>query len=308
MITFKQVEALCEIVELGSFEAAAHKLNTTQSAISKRIKELESTFNLEVFDRHRRSARLTEKGEELYLYAKELLDKRDQIVERVSAKDVLVRRLRLGVTELTALTWLPQLIGAIKREYPRVIVDAEVELSATLRDRLAEGSIDLIIAPTTAATSEAHVSTRLASVDNVWMCAPELLPENRQIPLADIAQFTLLTQGRASGTGLIYSRFLQEHGVHIQRAPTSNNLLAQIGLTVSGLGVSYLPQACLGHLVTDGLLGIIETVPPLPPVEYSALYRSGHTYSLTKEVARLAVQCCDFGTLLLQPRRPRPTR
>ena len=44
MLTFKQVEALFWIVELGSFEAAASKLNASQSAISKRIQELESTF------------------------------------------------------------------------------------------------------------------------------------------------------------------------------------------------------------------------------------------------------------------------
>jgi DNA-binding transcriptional LysR family regulator len=303
MLTFKQVEALFWIVELGSFEAAANKLSASQSAISKRIQELEGTFNLEVFDRNRRSARLTEKGEELYLYAKELLERRDEIVERVSAKEVLVRRLRIGVTELTALTWLPQLMAAIKREYPRVIVEAEVELSSTLRDRLAEDSIDFIVVPG-ATLSEAYVSTPLASVENAWMCAPEMIPRKMPIPLPEISQFPLLTQGNASGTGMVYGRFLQDQGVHVRRVLTSNNLVAQIGLTVSGLGVSYLPRACLQHLVAEGVLGIIRTNPPLPPVEYSAVYRADHPYSLTREIARLAAQCCDFGTLLLQPRKP----
>ncbi|WP_322063272.1 LysR family transcriptional regulator [Paraburkholderia sp. J63] len=302
MLTFKQVEALFWIVELGSFEAAANKLNASQSAISKRIQELESTFDLEVFDRNRRTARLTEKGEELFLYAKELLERRDEIVERVSAKDVLVRRLRVGVTELTALTWLPQLITAIKREYPKVIVEAEVELSSTLRERLAEDSIDIIVVPGTAAT-EAFVSTPLATVENAWMCVPEMVPRKTSIPLAEISQFPLLTQGNASGTGMAYGRFLQDQGVHVRRMLTSNNLVAQIGLTVSGLGVSYLPVACLRHLITEGVLGVIQTKPPLPPIQYNAVHRSNHPYSLTREVARLAADCCDFGTLLLQPRK-----
>ena len=46
MITFKQVEALYWISELGNFAAAADKLNTTQSAISKRKNELESVFDI----------------------------------------------------------------------------------------------------------------------------------------------------------------------------------------------------------------------------------------------------------------------
>jgi DNA-binding transcriptional LysR family regulator len=297
MLTFKQVEALFWIVELGSFEAAAGKLNASQSAISKRIQELESTFNLEVFDRNRRSARLTEKGEELYVYAKELLERRDEIVERVSAKEVLVRRLRLGVTELTALTWLPKLIAAIKREYPKVIVEAEVDLSSVLRERLAEDSIDFIVVPG-AALSEAYVSRHLASVPNSWMCAPKLVPQGMPIPLAEISQFPLLTQGNASGTGMVYGRFLQDQGVHIRKVLSSNNLIAQIGLTVSGLGISYLPSACMQQLVAKEILGVIETNPPLPPVDYSTVYRSNHSYSLTREVARLAAECCDFGTLL----------
>jgi DNA-binding transcriptional LysR family regulator len=309
MLTFKQMEALYWIVQLGSFEAAASKLNASQSAISKRVQELESTFDLAVFDRTHRSARLTDKGEELFTYAKELLERRDQIVERVSAKEVLIRRLRIGVTELSALTWLPRLIAAIKETYPKVIVEAEVELSTTLRDRLAADTVDFIVVPA-APGSERFVSTSLASVENAWMCVPELVPSDATIPLADIAQFPLLTQGNLSGTGMTYGRFLSERGVNVPKVLSSNNLVAQIGLTLSGIGVSYLPKACLHYLVDDGVLGVIHTDPPLPPVEYVAMYRSDHAYALNGEIAKLASACCNFNSLLLQPRGPmrRPAR
>jgi DNA-binding transcriptional LysR family regulator len=303
MLTFKQIEALYWIVQLGSFDTAASKLNTSQSAISKRIHELESSFNLVVFDRTHRSARLTEKGEELFAFAKELLERRDQIVEQISAKDVLVRRLRLGVTELTALTWLPSLIAAIKETYPNVIVEAEVELSATLHDRLADDTLDFVIGPKSQASGP-FVSTPLASVENAWMCVPEMAPRQSSIRLYEMGQFPLLMQGKQSGTGLTYGRFLQENGVTAPKLLSSNNLVAQIGLTLSGMGVSYLPRACLQHLVDGGLLGIVQTVPPLPPIEYVALYRSDRPFALNSEVAKLAAENCDFSSLLLAPRIP----
>ncbi|KVR68989.1 LysR family transcriptional regulator [Burkholderia cepacia] len=301
MLTFKQMEALYWIVQLGSFDAAASKLNASQSAISKRIQELEGSFDLAVFDRTQRTARLTEKGEEMFLLAKELLERRDQIVEQISAKDVLVRRLRLGVTELTALTWLPRLIAAIKDAYPKVIVEAEVELSSTLRDRLSTDTLDFVVAPKSIA-SERFVSTPLASVENAWMCVPEMVPGRRPIRLHEMGQFPLLMQGKQSGTGLTYGQFLQENGVTAPKLLSSNNLVAQIGLTLSGIGVSYLPQACLQHLVDEGLLGIIRTTPPLPPVEYVALYRSDRPFGLNSEIAKLAAATCDFSSLLLAPR------
>ena len=44
MLTFKQIEALYWTVRLGTFAASAQKLHTTQSAITKRIQELEADF------------------------------------------------------------------------------------------------------------------------------------------------------------------------------------------------------------------------------------------------------------------------
>ncbi len=77
MMTFKQLEALYWIGQLGGFAPAARKLHTTQSAISKRVHELEQIFDTALFDRSQRSARLTEKGEEMFMLARKLLRERD---------------------------------------------------------------------------------------------------------------------------------------------------------------------------------------------------------------------------------------
>jgi len=301
MLTFKQMEALYWIVKLGSFEAAAARLNTTQSAISKRVQELERAFDIAVFDRANRSARLTEKGSEFFDYAQALLEQRDRVVERISSKTSLVRQIRIGVTELTALTWLPRLIAAIQAAYPRVHVEAEVDLTATLRERLAADTIDLIVVPQIHA-AESFAATVVGEVDNAWMCAPGFMPKRKTaISLTDVARFPLILQGTLSGTGHLYTRFLQEHGVAMQRVLTSNSLIAQIGLTLSGLGVSYLPKACVAHLVACEALDIVRTRPALPPVRYVALHRAERAHSLTADIVRLAAQACDFSTSLLDP-------
>ena len=59
MINLRQLLALHWIERLGTFERAAEHLNTTQSAISKRIQELEASTGLQLFDRSQRGARLT---------------------------------------------------------------------------------------------------------------------------------------------------------------------------------------------------------------------------------------------------------
>lgn len=300
MITFKQVEALYWISELGSFSAAAEKLNTTQSAISKRIHELETICNIELFDRTGRNSRLTDKGNELLMMSKGLLDKREQILEQMCSKDVLYKRFRIGVTELTALTWLPSLVKMIEDNYPRVMLEPQVELSSTLFTKLNDETIDMVIVPDVMEDVRYNIIP-LRSVENAWMCTPSYRSSNHSIDLQELSQLNVLTQGAHSGTGLIYDRWLSQHKITTSKSLTSNNLVAQIGLTLSGIGVSYLPLLALRPLVERGQLNIIETSPKLPHVRYAVIYRSGRNSQLYEDVASYAQSCCDFSKLLLTP-------
>ncbi|WP_223527392.1 LysR family transcriptional regulator [Pseudomonas sp. BF-B-26] len=297
MITFKQLEAIYWIVELGSFESAAMKLNMSQSAISKRIQELEDAFDMPIFDRSKRSARLTEKGTELFEQATEILRQRDYLLERISSKEVLVRRFRIGVTELTAMTWLPALVEGIRSAYPKVVLEPSVELSTELVAKLENDQLDLIIVPDIFADAR-FVSTPLSAVENAWMCAPSLHRGKQIMDMQAISSFTVLTQGGGSGTGLIYERWLTQNDVRVNRTIKSNYLIAQLGLTLSGVGISYLPRQCLSPLVNQGRLQVIETEPVLPPIHYIAVHRADRLQGLSVEVARLAARCCDFSRMV----------
>ena len=89
MITFKQLEALYWSARHGGFAQAAAQLDTSHSAISKRVRELEQLFDTELFDRSQRTARLTEKGEEMFVLAGRLLEQRDSAVEQFGKPEVM---------------------------------------------------------------------------------------------------------------------------------------------------------------------------------------------------------------------------
>ena len=299
VITLKQVEALYWIAELGSFEAAAMRLNTTQSAISKRIQELESRFDLEIFDRSRRTACLTPKGEEILQSARQLLDMRDGLLVQLGAQEAMFHRLRLGVTELTALTWLPILADRLRKRFPKLEIEPEVGLSRALYERLADRTIDLIIVPDVFTDPRFSVMP-VGKVENAWMYADGVMPLKRVFALTEIARQTLIVQGKDSGMGISYSQWFRTHGIDTPRTVVCSNLVAQIGLTVSGLGVSYLPRTCLSHLTDQGVLRLARTTPALPRIHYVAMYPSSRPADFLGEVARLSQACCDFSQLVLQ--------
>lgn len=297
MITLKQIEALYWIAQLGGFERAAARLNTTQSAISKRIQELESGLSIELFDRRHRGARLTAKGMELLRHGEEMLKLRNRILETKGVQDAPFRRFRLGVTELTALTWLARLMIDIRAAYPNVILEPEVDNTAALYTKLEDGEVDLIVVPDVYRHPRV-TSVILDEVENAWMCSAEMIPSTQAIPLADIAQFTVLAQGELSGSGIVVNQWLHDHGINLRKTLTTNSLMALIGSTIAGMGVAYLPRPCFQGLIDQGLLHIIRTQPSLPKIPYCAIYLNQGDTDFHALVVRLAQFSCDFSQAL----------
>jgi DNA-binding transcriptional LysR family regulator len=297
VITLRQLTALHWIERLGTFERAAEHLHTTQSAISKRVQELESTTGLQIFDRTQRGARLTATGEELLVIAREMLSLADRISSLKDGTPVITRRLRLGVTELTALTWLPRLIARLVEDFPGLTVEPEVDMSRSLHEKLMDDLVDLIIIPDTFTAPEV-TSTQLAIVENAWMAAPGLIAHSGVMELAELARYPVLVQGKRSGSGLFVNKWLGGLGIDLPKTLSSDSLTAMLGLTAAGLGVTYLPLECFRSLVDEGKLVIIKTNPELPTVPYMAMYRNDRPSAFVTEVVSRAAELCDFSRQL----------
>ena len=72
-LNFDQLRTLLEVVEQGSFSAAARRLNLTQPAISLQIRELERRFGVRLIERLGKQAHATVPGRELIEAAQRIL-------------------------------------------------------------------------------------------------------------------------------------------------------------------------------------------------------------------------------------------
>jgi DNA-binding transcriptional LysR family regulator len=84
-LNLDQLRAFVEVIERGSFTAAARELNLTQPAVTHQIQELERRFKVALVERFGKRAYLTQAGEKLIEHARNLL-------EEDSRDDAEVRR------------------------------------------------------------------------------------------------------------------------------------------------------------------------------------------------------------------------
>ncbi|MFT0546318.1 LysR family transcriptional regulator [Allopusillimonas ginsengisoli] len=292
MLTFKQIEALYWVVQLGGFSRAAQKLNTTQSAITKRIRELESDFDVQIFDRSGQKAVLTRKGQEVLDLASQLLSQRDLMLMKIQGFHTFSGVLRLGITEITAMTWLPDMIQQLRLLFPKLVVSPKIGMAAELQHHLLGGQLDMAVLHGEL-RHPSFESRHLASVPFAWVGSPNLVSPDKIYSPEDISNMSLIRQDAESGLNLIYDEWLSPYKAK-SNLFTINSLLAMVGLTVAGFGVSCVPINYFRNLVRAGKLVVVQTSKPLPESTYCAMYAKDANSVFYGEIVEIARAVCNF--------------
>lgn len=293
MPSVKQIEAFYWSGTLGSFVAAADRLNTTQSNISKRIQEMELTLGIEVFDRSKRAIRLTSKGEELMRASENFLRSHNSVSAVGAGAPNPTGPFRFGVTEAVALTWLPKFCAAVAEAYPGLVPMCRVDTSTQINLMLRERKIDLAIGTKLRIDADLQV-TELAAVDRIWVASPKLVTGNSKLSAAEFAQLPILGHGDTAAAEVIMNRYLREWGQTAKIVSACTNLTALARMAAAGMGITYLHKGVFDEEIRRGRLREVETEIVLPPLQYVAVHRDDPISPLTGLIARMAKDVCDF--------------
>ena len=128
----RQLAAIVAVADHGTFSAAARALYTVQSNVSGHVAKLERELGVSLVDRT--NGVLTEEGVRVVERARRVLHEIDDIAADIASLDDDVSGdARIGVIGTTARWLMPQLLGAIERQHPR------------LHPIVSEGSTNMIV-------------------------------------------------------------------------------------------------------------------------------------------------------------------
>ena len=118
-MNLKQLEAFVKIADSGSFSKAAKDLFLTQPTISAHITSLEKELNSRLFVRNTKEVRLSESGETLYTYAKQMLVLQNKIEETFATKEEKDQQcITIAASTIPAQYLLPEILVAFNEKYP----------------------------------------------------------------------------------------------------------------------------------------------------------------------------------------------
>ncbi len=137
------LKTFLEVARIRHFGKAAEALFVTQSAVSARIKLLESTLGVDLFTRKRNDIRLTPEGERLKRHAETIVRGWERARQELALDSTYSHALAAGcVLDLWSVMvrdWTLEL----RRRHPELALHVEVHSSEVLMQRLGSGLLDL---------------------------------------------------------------------------------------------------------------------------------------------------------------------
>jgi LysR family hydrogen peroxide-inducible transcriptional activator len=251
--SLRQLRYLVVLSEKLSFRQAAESLFVTQSTLSAGIKELETTLEVQLFERDSRSVRLTPIGEEVTLRARELLARAQDLVELARRSTApLSGPFTLGVIPTIAPFLLPVVLPALRKKYPDLQLYLREDQTERVVERLRAGGLDAALIALPWETGE--LTVRELFRDEFWLVAREDDPvtlEN-EVPVRgiDLGRLVLLEEGHCLRDHAIAVCGKRALGMHPAIEATSLHTLIQ--MVDGGVGIALLPEMTLKSGILRG--------------------------------------------------------
>ena len=269
MLNVNRLRVLCEVVERGSFSAAAEALSYTQSAVSQQIATLEAEAGSTLLERGPRGIRPTATGEALVEHAQGILARLEAAEADVAAIAGLRRgRLRMGSFPTAGATLMPLAIAHFATSYPDVeltLVEGEPE---EIAPRLRAGELDLALLFEFSGVSQ-PLGPGLKRVDLLEDPLFAALPQDHRLArkttlrLQDLRDDAWVQTSEASPCARHVVRCCHAAGFEPQVSFESDDYVTVQGLVAAGVGVALIPELALSS-VRDDIT--IRRLSPNPPV------------------------------------------
>ena len=265
-MNYRHYEALYWIGRLGSFHSAARHLQTSQAAISTRIRDLERQLGVALFDRTRNGVLPTSKGVELMPYAAQLIALAAD-VQRVGVGTAMAGRVRFGATSIHALTWLPMLLRNILIEAPGITIDLAIDTSETLQTMIEQGRLE--IAVLAGPVDSPRLTTEpVGPIPNVWVASPGLGLQRGPWSARELARHPIISDRSGSRLHAAALAWFRVEGVEPVRHHSASHLQARLHLAEAGVGIALAANSAAMRYVRQGALVVIETIRRPPQLDY----------------------------------------
>jgi LysR family nitrogen assimilation transcriptional regulator len=262
----KQLRYFVHVAELGSFTRAAVFLSVAQPALSRQIRNLETSLRAKLFYRNGRGVELTTAGRHLMSHAKAIIDQTQRARnELLALNEEATGATVLGVPPTVGQFLAAPLVRIFRGRHPSVALRVVEVYSAHIHEWLSSGRIDVGL------TYDAPRANRNLVTEHLWdenLClvgsGDGVGGVGPDFPFLRLAEVPLMLPGRPHGLRLLVDTAAAQHDLVLEVDLEVDSLTTTKELVQGGTGYTVLPLAAVHREVELGLMSARRlSEPPL---------------------------------------------
>jgi LysR family transcriptional regulator, positive regulator for ilvC len=243
---FYELEAFVTLSRVLHFGRAAAKINLSPSALSRMIDRLETETGCILLDRSNRQVNLTEDGRIFAGFAKEMLDRQNDLNFQLSKdKDRVSGTLHVYASVTACYTVLPQFIKLLAKKYPYIQLSVETGDPAGALQAVREGRAALAV---DAIPDDGYTSMETISVFKtplVFAAAADGPYTKITGSPQDIVSSVPLVLPKAGLARERFDKWTKSRNVHPIIAAETEGNEAILAIAQLGLGIGLVPRIVL---------------------------------------------------------------
>ena len=238
------LEAFVSVVDRGSIVAAAAHLHLTQSAVTRRIQNLEDALNSPLLDRQTRPLQPTRAGQETYEFAKPVLSSVNDLKTGIMRGGEPSGDFRFGMSRALGDLAIGLPIRSLRADLPKVRIQAFVQWSGVLLERLATRALDcaVVLLPEGSLPQSSLVSECIGAVP-FTIVAAKSMRLSQHATLEELASHPWVLNPHGCGARQVLESAFLQRGLPFVAAVEAEGYELQLSLISDGVGLGLMiPQ------------------------------------------------------------------
>ena len=257
----RQLAAIVAVADHGTFSAAARALYTVQSNVSGHVAKLERELGVILVDRP--NGVLTEQGVRVVERARRVLHEIDDIAADIaSLDDDISGDARIGVIGTTARWLMPQLLGAIERQHPRVHPIVSEGSTTTIVPGVLAGQLNAAIIHLPVDDPELVVEPLFAEELLLLVHSDHPFAERQTMSLSELEDVPLLLPPKGTALRRVLDRAAASVDVNLRAQAEIDGVRLLASLAFDGYGAAIVPATAAPKQLDGDFRRIV--VPELP--------------------------------------------
>lgn len=256
---FDQLRLFVDLVREQSFTKVAERNFITQPAVSLSLQKLEEELGTRLLERTTRRVLVTEDGKILYDYAREILDKAQEVRAKLQERqERVLGSLRVATVHSIGLYELPASLKEFIRRHPEVDLHIDYQSSDQVYHSVADGDADVGLLAYPEERSGV-VSVPFFEDELVLICNAEHAFAGREsVPLEELQGQPFVVFRSEIPTRKAVDALFMGNSVRVDIRIQCDNIEILKKMVEVGLGISFVPQLSVRQEARSGALRVLR--------------------------------------------------